>query len=197
MSEPSDRSDDLQRRKRSDRARLTLMAGAGVAALGVYALAGGDISQPESTPASPGPGACFRYYPTAEACTSAGVYTAQQCQTAFAGLDGAKVTSDGVLMRVNGGAVTAVQAVWRQAGTGRLVDDSGADVEGSLCRSRSSSSRGGGSSRGWGFGGSGGDGGSYGSGDGGHAGSSGHAGTSPAVSRGGFGSFGSHFSGGG
>ena len=197
MTEPSGRPDDLQRRKRSDRARLTLMAGAGVAALGVYALAGGDIAQPESPAAGPGPGACFRYYPTVEACSSAGVYTAQQCQTAFAGLDGAKVKSDGVLMRVNGGAVTAVQAVWRQAGTGRLGDDSGADVEGSLCRSRSSSrGGGGGSSRGWGFGG-GGDSGSYGSGDGGHAGSSGHASTSPAVSRGGFGSFGSHFSGGG
>jgi len=197
MSEAVDRPDDLQRRKRSDRARLTLMAGAGVAALGVYAISG-DISQPESTPASPGPGACFRYYPSVQACTSAAVFTAEQCKTAFAGLDGAKVMPDGVLIRGAGGAITAKQAVWRQASTGRLVDDTGADVEGSLCRSRSSSSRSGGSSRGWGFGGSsGGDSGSYGSGDSGHSSSTGHASTSPAVSRGGFGSSGAHFSSGG
>jgi len=193
MSEPSDRPDDLQRRKRSDRARLTLMAGAGVAALGVYALAGGDISQPDSTPAGSG-GGCFRYYPSVEACTSAGVYTAQQCQTAFAGLDGAKVKPDGVLLRATGGAITAKQAVWRQASTGRLVDDTGADVENTLCRTSSSSSRRSSSGGSWGFGSSGSSGGS---GDSGHSSSTGYAGSSPAVSRGGFGSYGSHFSGGG
>ncbi|MFZ4530446.1 MAG: hypothetical protein ACOYOJ_01400 [Alsobacter sp.] len=197
MSEASGRPDDLQRRKRSDRARLTLMAGASVAAIGVYAISG-DISQPGSTPAGPGPGSCFRYYQSAEICTSAGVFSAQQCQTAFAGLDSAKVAPDGVLMRATGGAITAKQAVWRQASTGRLVDDTGADVEGSVCRTSSSSSRRSNSS--WGFGsssgGSGGSG-SYGSGDSGHSSSNGYAGTSPAVSRGGFGSYGSRFSGGG
>jgi len=194
MSEAADRPDDLQRRKRSDRARLTLMAGAGVAALGVYAISG-DISQPDSTPAGPGAGACFRYYSSVAACTSAGVYTAQQCQTAFSGLDSAKVAPDGVLIRATGGVITAKQAVWRQASTGRLVDDTGADVEGSLCRtSSSSSSRRSTSGSSWGFGGSGSSGSS---GDSGHSSSTGYAGTSPAVSRGGFGSYGSHFSGGG
>jgi hypothetical protein len=193
MSEAADRPDDLQRRKRSDRARLTLMAGAGVAALGVYAISG-DISQPKSTPAGPAPGSCFRYYQSAETCTSAGVFSAQQCQTAFAGLDSAKVVPDGVLLRATGGAITAKQAVWRQSTTGRLVDDTGANVEGSLCRTSSSSSRRSTSGRSWGFGGSGS---SSGSGDSGHSSTTGYAGASPAVSRGGFGSYGSRFSGGG
>jgi hypothetical protein len=198
MSEASGRPDDLQRRKRSDRARLTLMAGAGVAALGVYAVSG-DISQPDSKPAGATAGGCFRYYRSVETCTSANVYSAQQCQTAFAGLDSAKVTPDGVLMRASGGAITAVKAVWRQSSSGQLVDDTGTNVESSLCRtSSSSSSRRSNSS--WGFGsssGSSGGSGSYGSGDSGHSSSTGYAGTSPAVSRGGFGSYGSHFSGGG
>ena len=204
MSEAADRPDDLQRRKRSDRARLTLMAGAGVAALGVYAISG-DISQPESTPAGPG-GGCFRYYPSVETCTSARVYTAQQCQTAFAGLSNGKMVPDGIMIRSTDGSVTSVQAVWRQSATGRLVDDNGTDVEGRLiddtgsdiagrqCRnpSSSSSSRRSTSGSSWGFGGSSGS-----SGDSGHSSSTGYAGTSPAVSRGGFGSYGSHFSGGG
>jgi hypothetical protein len=97
-------------------------------------------------------------------------------------------------LRATGGAITAKQAVWRQSTTGRLVDDTGANVEGSLCRTSSSSSRRSTSGRSWGFGGSGS---SSGSGDSGHSSTTGYAGASPAVSRGGFGSYGSRFSGGG
>jgi hypothetical protein len=171
-------------RKRSESARLKLMAGAGAAALGVYALAPG-ASCPEG-----------RFYRSVSECLSDNKVGDALCRAGFDADGGAGAPAGIVFSGPGWGTTTALVS----APSGGLMTRMGDEVDdGAFCRAGQRSSGGGHSSGGssgssrkswWG----GGDSGTSSSGSGYHAVSDGGG---HATSRGGFGSSGHGFGGGG
>ncbi|MFO1151351.1 MAG: hypothetical protein U1E62_23500 [Alsobacter sp.] len=175
-------------RKRSESARLKLMAGAGAAALGVYAVAPG-ASCPEG-----------RFYRSLSECVSDNKVGEALCRAGFTADAGAGAPAGIVFSGPGWGTATSLVS----APGGGLMTQMGEEVdEGAYCRagqrsaSSSRSSSGGGSSSSrrsaW-----------WGGGDGGSSSSSSNSGYHAvsdggghSVSRGGFGSSGHGFGGGG